>query len=322
MHIMHIPSLHYRHVWKDSSLWFPTETGLLITVRTATRLNHQRSMDQVQTELAEMRANMAQFMTMMQGGVQGQEELRALAQRQEAMILPPSRASPEGVPVNDQIAAVTIPVNNYDVDDDLRGIIVNGPPLATETVNVRATCAPVRHPGSSSSSGSKKPSSGAPKRGESETNVVHRRRSANRGQYRQAAAVTIPATQTQQQQRKPAQQHQRQQHRPQQQASQPHDGNQAGTSNERKKIIFDPIPTSYAELYPSLLERNLITPRDPPPIPVNPRWWYRPEQHCVYHSGAPGHDVDSCFQLKMKVQDLVRSGILILEDLGPNANQA
>jgi hypothetical protein len=79
---------------------------------------------------------------------------------------------------------------------------------------------------------------------------------------------------------------------------------------------------SYTELYPSLLERNLITPRDPPPIPVNPRWWYRPEQHCVYHSGAPGHDVDSCFQLKMKVQDLVRSGILILEDIGPNANQA
>ena len=79
---------------------------------------------------------------------------------------------------------------------------------------------------------------------------------------------------------------------------------------------------SYAELYPSLIERNLITPRDPPAIPVNPRWWYRPEQHCVYHSGAPGHDVDSCFQLKMKVQDLVRSGILNFEDLGPRVNQA
>ena len=178
----------------------------------------------------------------------------------------------------------------------------------------------IQDPGSSSSSNSKKPFSGAPKRGESETNAVHRRRSANRGQYRQAAAVTIPATQ--QQQRRPTQQYQHQQHRPQQQAYQPPNDNQAGTSNERKKIIFDPIPMSYAELYPSLLERNLITPRDPPPIPVNPRWWYRPEQHCVYHSGAPGHDVDNCFQLKMKVQDLVRSGILILEDLGPRVNQA
>ena len=128
----------------------------------------------------------------------------------------------------------------------------------------------------------------------------------NRGQYRQVAAVTVPATQPQQQQRRPTQQYQHQQHRPQQQAYQPPYDNQANTGNERKRIIFDPIPMSYSELYPSLIERNLITPRDPPAIPVNPRWWYRPEQHCVYHLGAPGHDVDSCFQLKMKVQDLVR----------------
>ncbi|XP_050881931.1 uncharacterized protein LOC127085460 isoform X2 [Lathyrus oleraceus] len=278
-------------------------------------------MDQVQTELAEMRANMAQFMTMMQGVVQGQEELRALAQRLEAVIPPVHRAPPVDVPVHEN-AAVTILVNDYAVGDELKGIRISEQPLAAETVNVRATRAPVRHPGFSSSSGSKKTFSGAPKRGESETNVVHRRRSANRGQFRQAAVVTIPATQPQQQQRRPVQQYQHQQPRPQQQVYQPHNGNQASTSNERKKITFDPIPMSYAELYPSLLERNLITPREPPPIPVNPRWWYRPEQHCVYHSGAPGHDVDSCFQLKMKVQDLVRSGILILEDLGPNANQA
>lgn len=80
--------------------------------RYSTRLNHQRSMDQVQTELAEMRANMAQFMTMMQGVVQGQEELRALAQRLEAVIPPVHRASPVGVPVHEN-AAVTILVNDY-----------------------------------------------------------------------------------------------------------------------------------------------------------------------------------------------------------------
>ncbi|KAI5396101.1 hypothetical protein KIW84_062340 [Lathyrus oleraceus] len=102
-------------------------------------------MDQVQAELAEMRANMAQFMTMMQGVVQGQEELRALAQRQEAVILPPSRASPVGVPGNDN-AAATVPVNEYVVGDELRGIRINGQPLAAETVNARMTRAPVRHP--------------------------------------------------------------------------------------------------------------------------------------------------------------------------------
>ncbi|KAI5388023.1 hypothetical protein KIW84_073928 [Lathyrus oleraceus] len=78
---------------------------------------------------------------------------------------------------------------------------------------------------------------------------------------------------------------------------------------------------TYAELYPSLIERKLITPRDPPAIPANPQWWYKPELHCVYHSGAPGHDVENCYPLKTKVQDLVRCGILCFEDVGPNVKK-
>ncbi|KAI5444932.1 hypothetical protein KIW84_013274 [Lathyrus oleraceus] len=73
---------------------------------------------------------------------------------------------------------------------------------------------------------------------------------------------------------------------------------------------------TYAELYPSLIDRKLITPRDPPAVSTNPQWWYKPELHCVYHSGAPGHDVENFYPTK--VQDLVRSGILFFEDVGPN----
>ncbi|KAI5425427.1 hypothetical protein KIW84_031285 [Lathyrus oleraceus] len=62
-------------------------------------------------------------------------------------------------------------------------------------------------------------------------------------------------------------------------------------------------------------------PRDPPAIPANPQWWYKPELHCVYHSGAPGYDVENCYPLKTKVQDLVRSGILFFEDVGPNVKK-
>ena len=102
-------------------------------------------MDQFQAELAEMKASMAQFMTMMQGVVQGQEELRALAQRQEAVLPPPNRASPVGVPVHDN-AAVAAHANDYIVGDELRGIRINRQPLAAETVNARATRAPIRHP--------------------------------------------------------------------------------------------------------------------------------------------------------------------------------
>ncbi|KAI5424283.1 hypothetical protein KIW84_030466 [Lathyrus oleraceus] len=85
-----------------------------------------------------------------------------------------------------------------------------------------------------------------------------------------------------------------------------------------KRVTFDPIPMTYAELYPSLIERKLITPRDPPAVPTNPQWWYKPELQCVYHFGAPGHDVENYYPLKTKVQDLVRRGILFFEDVGPN----
>ncbi|KAI5431515.1 hypothetical protein KIW84_035629 [Lathyrus oleraceus] len=115
---------------------------------------------------------------------------------------------------------------------------------------------------------------------------------------------------------------QHQQHRPQQQAYQPrNNSNQANLGYERKKITFDPIPMSYAELYPSLIERKLITPREPPAVPANPQWWYNPDQHCVYHSGAPGHNVENCYPLKTKVQDLMRCGILSFEDSGPNVTK-
>ncbi|KAI5409698.1 hypothetical protein KIW84_055226 [Lathyrus oleraceus] len=110
------------------------------------------------------------------------------------------------------------------------------------------------------------------------------------------------------------QQYQQQQHRPQQQAYQPQNSNPTSTSYERKKFTFDPIQMTYAELYPSLIERKLITPRDPPAIPANPQWWYKPELHYVYHSGAPGHDVENCYPLKTKVrkdlQEMLDEGVI------------
>ncbi|KAI5384954.1 hypothetical protein KIW84_071807 [Lathyrus oleraceus] len=106
----------------------------------------------------------------------------------------------------------------------------------------------------------------------------------------------------------------------QHQAYQPQNNNQTSTSYERKRVTFDPIPMTYAEIYPSLIERKLITPRDPSAIPTNPQWWYKPELHCVYHSGAPGHGVENCYPLKTKVQDLVRSGILCFKDVKMKAS--
>ncbi|KAI5445089.1 hypothetical protein KIW84_013372 [Lathyrus oleraceus] len=70
---------------------------------------------------------------------------------------------------------------------------------------------------------------------------------------------------------------------------------------ERKKVSFDAIPMSYAELYPSLVLKNLLQPRNPPQILEPLPWWYKPELRCAFHQGAPGHDIENCYPLKYKV---------------------
>ncbi|KAI5409830.1 hypothetical protein KIW84_055330 [Lathyrus oleraceus] len=87
---------------------------------------------------------------------------------------------------------------------------------------------------------------------------------------------------------------------------------------ERKKVSFDPILMSYAELYPSLVLKNLIQPRNPPQIPEPLPWWYKPELRCAFHQGAPDHDIENCYPLKYEVQKLMKSGMVSFEDRVPN----
>ncbi|KAI5445720.1 hypothetical protein KIW84_013809 [Lathyrus oleraceus] len=75
---------------------------------------------------------------------------------------------------------------------------------------------------------------------------------------------------------------------------------------------------SYAELYPSLVLKNLIQPRNLPQIPEPLPWWYKPELRCAFHQGAPEHDIENCYSLKYKVQKLMKSGMLSFEDRAPN----
>ena len=75
---------------------------------------------------------------------------------------------------------------------------------------------------------------------------------------------------------------------------------------------------SYAELYPALIQKNLVQTRTPPAIPEKLPWWYKPEASCAFHQGAQGHDLNSCMALKIEVQKLVKAGILSFKDVGPN----
>ena len=82
--------------------------------------------------------------------------------------------------------------------------------------------------------------------------------------------------------------------------------------------MFDPIPMTFAELYPSLVIKNLIQPKNPAHTPKTLPQWYKPEQHCAYYQGAPDHDIENFYPLKYEVQKLVKSGMVSFEDRTPN----
>ncbi|KAH1264940.1 hypothetical protein GmHk_01G000742 [Glycine max] len=84
------------------------------------------------------------------------------------------------------------------------------------------------------------------------------------------------------------------------------------------KDNFFPIPMAYSELWPSLLENHLVVAIPgkvfQPPYPK----WYDPGAKCAYHSGAPGHNIDSCIPFKYKVQHLISASWLSFQEEGPN----
>jgi len=82
----------------------------------------------------------------------------------------------------------------------------------------------------------------------------------------------------------------------------------------RKASQCDPIPMKYADFLPVLLKKNLVQILAPPRVPNPLPPWYRPDQNCVFHQGAPGHDTEQCYPLKEKVQKLIENNIWSFED--------
>ncbi|RDY05209.1 hypothetical protein CR513_10994, partial [Mucuna pruriens] len=78
-------------------------------------------------------------------------------------------------------------------------------------------------------------------------------------------------------------------------------------SARRPPRMLTPIPMTYIELLPQLLEQKLMEPRS-----------YDPNARCDYHGGAKGHATKRCWSLKHKVQDLLEGGLLGFEDQGLN----
>ncbi|XP_050909857.1 proline-rich protein 3-like [Lathyrus oleraceus] len=101
-------------------------------------------------------------------------------------------------------------------------------------------------------------------------------------------------------------------------AQAPRQNAQNQNRRQGERATFNPIPMSYTELYPSLLQKGLVVPRPmgPPPDRLPP--WYNPNAHCPFHEGSPGHDLEGCYALKHRVRELIESKILSFKDMGPN----
>ncbi|KAI5436176.1 hypothetical protein KIW84_022583 [Lathyrus oleraceus] len=86
----------------------------------------------------------------------------------------------------------------------------------------------------------------------------------------------------------------------------------------------------YDELYPSLVLKYLIQPRNPPQVPEPLPWWFKPDLHCDFHQGAPGHDIESfyplntnprgCMIIKKDIQKLMDENVVIQFDSSSNNN--
>src|ERR1051325_5399117 len=78
---------------------------------------------------------------------------------------------------------------------------------------------------------------------------------------------------------------------------------------------------TYTELYPALIERNLVQTRSPPPVPEKLPWWYKEDMSCPFHQGEPGHDLEHYIALKAEVQRLVRANLLSFRNANPNVQE-
>ena len=80
--------------------------------------------------------------------------------------------------------------------------------------------------------------------------------------------------------------------------------------SEKPKKVIQPIPISYAELLPTLVEKKLLAPvQSKPKEPPYPEG-YDVNAICDYHLGSTGHTTEKCGALKNKVQDLIDKGLL------------
>ncbi|KAA0036950.1 uncharacterized protein E6C27_scaffold86G00300 [Cucumis melo var. makuwa] len=83
---------------------------------------------------------------------------------------------------------------------------------------------------------------------------------------------------------------------------------------------FDPIPMTYTELLPQLIQNRQLA--SIPMIPIQPPYpkWYDSNARSDYHAGGVGHSTENCLALKRNVQSLINARWLSFKKSGEKSN--
>ncbi|WVY96649.1 hypothetical protein V8G54_028800 [Vigna mungo] len=96
--------------------------------------------------------------------------------------------------------------------------------------------------------------------------------------------------------------------------------NASQNTNPRRNqfVNFTPIPMTYTELLPNLVEKGLVAICPMKPVqPPYPRG-YDANAKCSYHGGGVGHSTEGCMTFKYKIQALIDSKWLQFQEDKPS----
>ncbi|XP_050875254.1 chromatin-remodeling ATPase INO80-like [Lathyrus oleraceus] len=141
--------------------------------------------------------------------------------------------------------------------------------------------------------------------------------------YHPNALVPIPAPVPQYQapqpqfQAPPPQHQQRIQQNNQPRPVQQQRPNQQRPYQQYNNMNTTPIPMTYTQLLPYLIQNETVVPRALPPMPKPHKPWYDENVRCAFHANSEGHTTENCKVFKLRVQELIDKKILSFADV-PN----
>src|ERR1051325_9095217 len=79
---------------------------------------------------------------------------------------------------------------------------------------------------------------------------------------------------------------------------------------------IQPIPISYSQLLPYLIQSGVVIPRELKPVPGVAKAWFDEKVKCAFHADSAGHETENCSAFKCTVQELIDDKILFFKQNG------